>query len=433
MSVQTLPSKSLLEQFTDWGDQQRQAARATYQIKDPKMPHKADDLVPQNVILRNDLKWYIHALSNETKHTMYFLGQMISTVVIAPFTLIGEIARLGKGSINAAACVKNIVVIPLHMIAASIKAAYHAVRSTERAIEFVSTGLGLCACHAGEKIVHSMIGLKNTVLSNYDGTRIIVYQSLGWTLLAAGAVFIPVAAVQICALPIIMGSIYGAINNQFTVRECPEYYTMGHYYDGTKLRGHAIRSNNLWIKPIITGLYATTTLTKWLGLILAAAGTLPYAAATLPVSLAAAMIGCMCIVALVASHLFAASKKRSIQKDLRDYAQLIDMEWNKVRYNSSWSALKDLRQAHINQKRIALQPYPTEIALFDERLKALEDTISSNIPSAYLNIYVPSNISLKDMAKWQANNARNTTGYICAGGGALIITVTSVFLRIFAL
>ncbi len=288
------------------------------------------------------------------------------------------------------------------------------------AFSLASTNVGLITWHAGEKITNLFTGSEDTVLSNSVKTREIVYDSLGLTLLAAGAAFIPVPAIQMIALPIIMGSIYGTLNNQFTVRECPEYYTMGHLYDGTRLVRHAIKTNNLLIKPIVTGCYATTSVTKFAGVLLSVAARAPYTAAVLPVSLAGAMIGGTCVLALVAAHIFSNIKKNSFQQSLDEYERLIGFQWNNT--NLVWGS-RFVDQL-IEQKRIELASDPQALLHFNQKLTELTAAIRSN-----MHLFVP----MKYLVGWQSNHTRNLTGYVFAGGGALAISVTSVFLRVFVL
>ena len=42
-------------------------------------------------------------------------------------------------------------------------------------------------------------------------------------------------------------------------------------------------------------------------------------------------------------------------------------------------------------------------------------------------------VPLKYVTGWKANNTRNSTGYIFAGAGTLVIAISTIFIRIFAL
>lgn len=425
MTSQVAVSSSLMEQLTLWGDSQREAILVPYASRDAEMPTQMNQEVGQGVIFRDDFKRHIHNLSTQTQYELASLAQSIVTLVASPFSIFGEIYRLCNGSINASTCLKNIYTVPKHMIFSIFKAAFYIARAVNGVASAASIGVGFLTWHAGERLVRLITGSPHTVLSNNSRNRNIVYHSLGLTLLAAGAVFIPVAPIQMIALPIILGSIYGTLNNQFTIRECPEYYTMGHYYDGTDLKGHAIKSNNLLIKPIVTGCYATTMVTRLAGIILSAVGTIPYTAAILPVPLAGAMIAGTCVVTLVAAHIFSTIKKNSIQNNLNEYEALIGIEWNDANRNTRWADLAGLRAERIEQKRRELASNAPELEFFNRRLNELTEAIESNI--------LDPDMPVKYIIGWQANNTRNSVGYLFAGGGTLAIAITSVFLRIFAL
>lgn len=424
MASQAVVSRDLLSQFDLWGDQKRGALLVPYASQDLAMPNTLEGDVGQGVIFRDDFKRNIHDLSTRSKYEVASLAQCVAMLALAPFAIFGEMYRLCSGSINASTCLKNICIVPKHIIFSIFTAAFYIVRAVNRVVFVASIGVGFLAWHGGERLVRLITGSSHTVLSNNQQIRDIVYHAVGITLLAAATVFIPVAPIQMMALPIIIGSIYGTINNQFTVRECPEYYTMGHYYDGTDLKGHAVKTNNVLIKPIITGCYATTMVTKLAGVILAAVGTIPYTAAVLPIPFAGAMIAGVCAISLVAAHIFSTMKKNSIQKNLNAYAALIGIEWNEVHRNKTWEELAEMRLEHIQQKRQEFASDAQELENFERKLAKLAMDIEGNI----LDPTMP----VKYITGWQANNTRNGVGYIFAGGGTLAIAVSTIFLRIFA-
>lgn len=420
MTTQAIATSDFLHQFTLWGDWQREALL----VKPPAIAKQLDEELNQGAIFREDFKHYVHTFSAHSKYEAVSIVQCVAAIAISPFAVIVELYRLCSGSINVSTCLKNICVVPKHIILSIFKAAFFIVRAVNKTVTAASIGVGFLAWHSGEWMVRLIKGPSHTVLSNHQQTRDIVYSSIGLTLLAAATVFIPLVPIQLMALPILIGSIYGTINNQFTVRECPEYYTMGHYYDGTDLKGHAVKTNNLMIKPIVTGCYATTMVTKIAGAVLAAVGALPYTAAVLPVPYAAAMIAGVTVISLVAAHLFSSMTKKSMQKSLDAYAALIGIQWTDSNRNKRWSDLAEMRHKHIEQKRQGFAN-AQELERFNKRLEELTEEIESNI--------LDSDIPIKYVVGWQANNTRNGTGYLFAGGGTVAIAVSAIFLRIFAL
>lgn len=371
------------------------------------------------------MKGHGYAVIAESKYALASLAQNIAIIVIAPFALFGEISKVCRGVISAKTCLKNIAKIPLHIILSIFKMAFAVLQIASKIIEGTATMVGFLAWHGGESVVRLIKGTPHTVLSNDPYVRQIVYKAAGLTMLAAAAVFVPLAPLQLAGLPIIMGSIYGTINNQFTVRECPEYYTMGHYYDGTSLEGHAVKTNHLVIKPMVTGSYATTFVTKVSGVLLSASGTIPYTAAILPVPLAAAMIGGVTLISLVAAHIFSMIKKKATERNLESYANLIGIQWSEQQRNQTWNSLEDVRRAAFDAKLQSLAGDP--IAL--ENFKNQVGTLSAAIEGDILDPKLP----LKYLSGWQANSTRNGVGYFFAGGGTLAITISTIFIRIFAL
>lgn len=415
-----IQESDFLQQFTAWGNGKKNALLFRHSNTLP-----LDEELNQGMIVCKDLKYYVRNFSGHCKYEAASLIQCIATMAISPFAVIAELYRSCNGSIHVFTCLKNICIIPKHILFSIFNIAFLSVRVVDKTVSAGSIGVGFLAWHSGERMVRLINGGSNTVLSNKQYVRDIVYDSIGLTLLSAATVFVPVAPIQMIALPIILGSIYGTANNQFTIRECPEYYTMGHYYDGTNLQGHAVKTNHLIIKPIVTGCYATTMVTKIAGVVLAAVGTLPYTAAVLPIPYAATMIAGVSMLSLVTGHVFSSMKKKSVQRSLDAYAALIDIQWTDDHRNKTWAELKPMLLEAVDKKRIELASNPQELATFNKKLEELVQINNSNT--------FDSNMPIKYIIGWHANSTRNLTGYIFAGGGTLAIAVSSIFLRIFAL
>ncbi|MBA3816495.1 MAG: hypothetical protein H0X29_08260 [Parachlamydiaceae bacterium] len=410
-----------LYRFANWGDE-----KIKKNLGDaPAKPNDANEKYNHGSIFKADIKHYINTSFYRLKETPISLVQSITNIVASPFAVIGELSLYCKKSINASSCLKNICCVPYHIIDHTFCSILYVGKAVNEIVSAASIGVGFLTWHGGERLVRAIKGPADTVLSDRHEIRDIVYRSIGITILAAAAVFIPVPPIQMIALPIILGSIYGILNNQFTVRECPEYYTMGHYYDGTDLKGHAIKTNNVIIKPIVTGCYASTTVAKLAGVIVAAAGRLPYTAAALPVPYAAMMIGGISLVSLVAAHICSKLKKKSIQTQLDEYAALTGMQWSDNYRDMKWSDLIEARQKDIEARR---EEFASDIHLLEKFNNTLQD-LTKSIESNILNSDMP----IKHIVGWQANNTRNSTGYLFAGGGTLAIAISTVFLRIFAL
>ena len=421
-----------LGRFNGWADEKRHVMNF-FDYYSSELDAKsicADGLIDQCALFRDELSRHKYDLISGTKYQAATLAQHISTIVLAPFALLIDMGRacIDK-SFRAVTILKNFYMIPLHIIKSALSMIGWAAVTTHKIVSSVSTGVGTLAWHGGEWLVRQIRMCANkenksigSVLSAERDNRNIVYDSIGITLLAAAALCIPIPLIQLIALPIIVGSLYGTINNQFTVRTCPEYYTMGHYYDGERLGGHAIQTNNVLIKPIITGCYATTTVTKIGGVILAAAGFIPFATVTLPITLAAAMIGSVVLISLVAGHIFATMKKNKIKKSIEEYAKLAGMEITEDHKMMIWVNFQKAAEARIKElEEINGQKMSQD---HKDKFRKLEEYLRTENRR-----YVP----IKYGPGWAANNTRNGIGYLAAGVGTLAIAISTVFLRIFVL
>jgi len=429
MATQAVAQGDLLSRFEEWSEHKLASLfpeqSAGYQNFDyTERVEEAQER--QSAVFAKDLKRHVRTFSNDLRYELLALSLRVVAVVMTPLAALGEFLRACGKSITASECLQNLSLIPIRVFTSATSAIWNVFRAVDKFLSIGPMSVGLLAWHNGERLVRAFSKTPDTVLSNTPRYRDVVYDSIGTTLLAAAAlVFIPIAPIQMLALPVIFGSIYGTINNQFTVRECPEYYTMGHDYDGTRFKGHAIKTNNLLIKPFVTGCYATTMVTKIMGLVLSAAGTLPFAAAALPVSYAAAMIAGSCAIALVVSHIFSKMAKQSLQTDLEAYAKLIGIQWTESMRNQTWSELASMRHEREEERQRELTGNPQQLAHFQEQLERLTESIDSKILSYELPI--------KYVTGWTANNERNLTGYVAAGAGTLACMVGAVFLRVVAL
>lgn len=421
MTSSVIPSTDFLQQFMVWGDEKREA----FLVELPVIPRPLSEELNQGTVFCEDFKRAVYTFSAQSKYEVASFVQCIAAIAISPFAVIAELYRGCNGSIDGSTCLRNSCVVPKHVILSTLKAGFFTLRAENNMLRGASVGAGFLAWHAGERLVRAIKGYSSTVLSTDHQIRNIVYHSLGLTLLAAAAVFAPLGPIQMMALPIIVGSIYGTVNNQFTVRECPEYYTMGHYYDGTDLKGHAVKTNHVLIKPMITGCYATTMVTKIAGVILAVVGTLPYTPAVLSVSYAAAMATGSALVSLVAAHVFSNNKKKLIEGRLDAYAALIGISWTDDTRNMTWSDLAEIRDRCTANKQQEFASDLQELEKFNKRLQELTSAIESDI--------LHPDMPIKYVVGWRANSTRNGIGYLFAGGGTLAIAVSTIFLRIFAL
>lgn len=429
MDGQGVTQSSLMYQFISWSSNKR---KEIITLSEPEVSYSVvEENTSQNTVFLEDTKCYKCAVSKRALDELAKIGEFVAIIVLIPFFIIGEIYRLFKGSIQLSRFIGNILTMPIHIIVSAFWIVIDAAIVINGLVRSIATGTGFLAWHGVEKLVSLIRGTPNTVLSSNPAFRDIVYHALGITLLAAALVFVPCPAVQLLALPIIMGSIYGTINDYFAVRDCPEYYTMGHYYDGDSLRGHAVKTNSLWVKPLVAGCYATVFVTKYAGIILALAGVLPFAVATFPVWMAAAMVAGSCVLGLLAAHLVSTRAKNSLETQFKEYAKLIEMDWDTAR-EKTWVDLKKEQVQLKEQKSASMDTEAYE--KFQRRLLELTALIDRDAEYYENEHYARhGHLPIKHIIGWRANEARNGTGYAFAGIGTLLITIAIILLRIFAL
>lgn len=422
---------TFLDNYTTRCDNYRNNILAKVNAYDPvsgpvKDPGFGEEL-KQGEVFRKDLRRHTYTLAMNTQYEALSLAEHISTIALAPFALFIDLYRLCvTKTINASTVLKNLVVVPKHIILSLLFIGITAGRITYKITEAISIGIGHFVWHGGERLVrHFKPENKNTVLSDKKQFRDIVYSSIGVTVLAAALLSVPVLPVQLLALPIILGSVYAIINNQFTTRECPEYYTMGHYYDGKNLRGHAARTNNPTVKSIVTGCYASTGVTRIAGVVLACVGTIPFAPVALPITIAGAMVGTCLVIGLVAGHILSNRHRNKIRNSLEEYGKLIGMEWTEERKNKTWDELIKDRIDCMDKKLASLEGSHAD---FYKKFHKLENYIYSQHPK-----YMDAKIPIRYLSGWHANNTRNSIGYLSAGLGTLGIIITTVCLRVLVL
>jgi hypothetical protein len=394
------------------------------------LERQKDKLQPSALL---DFKFMTQNTASQVAQYLLEIAHCISVIALSILALPVDIARSLTGGLKVTPLLSNFLVIPYQLLASTLKIAVFSLSLVNEITQIAKSTVGLLAWHSCEKPLHHLKSwfirtlLKDpaSVLSRKFNYRHIVYNSLGATLLAAGAIFISIPLIQFTALPIIFGSLYGTLNNQFTVRKCPEYYTMGHYFDGDLLRGHAIETNNLLIKPIITGCYATTMVTQIAGVILAAAATLPYATATMPFALAKGITALSVCVSLVTAHIFSRYKELKLKNSLQQFFKLQNIDLTEQLLSETWQSAVvklDLYQ------RLREHRERAESGLQHHEDKALYEQLQQHFN--YISNSNYSDVPLKFLTGWEANNQRNTCGYIVAGIGTLALTLTTVAVRV---
>lgn len=407
-------------------------------------------MISQKEIFSYDLKDYVLSPIDNSKSFICDLADSITMLVITPFSILIDMYSVCAKKISFSTSLKNIYSIPTFMIAYSINIAIIIpINLAYKVIEAVQTAAGFIAWHTGEFLVRQVKSIFNkssenkfSVLSHNNDHRKTVYNSLGITLLAGAALFVNILPVQLAALPILAGSLYGTINNLFTVKKCPEYFNLKYKFNGERLENHAIKTNNILIKSFVTGCYSTASLAKVAAIFIAAAGAAPFTAAIIPISYVASMIGAISVISFVASSIFSKIAERNIQKNIQEYAKLIGAEITEQDLEKNWYVFKYLHEKEMKQTLANIKNEEKKQQLL-RRLKYIDNYIqkySTALPTGQfgdrmtlIDLGGQTRMPLKYLAPWHSTAVRNGTGFVVMSTGAIIATAATVALRILVL
>ena len=133
-----------------------------------------------------------------------------------------------------------------------------------------------------------MVSLVKNTISSMDiinpSFKPLVKIAIKATLLATGAVFAPWESIRIIGLTILTGVGYGIANDMVACRDCIEYFTVGHRYDGQELRNRPIKTLNPTLNAFVWGMIATWHVCALAGTILACIARTPFPGLALKIS-----------------------------------------------------------------------------------------------------------------------------------------------------
>lgn len=105
-----------------------------------------------------------------------------------------------------------------------------------------------------------MLSYISDILSSIDIVtpqyKSLVYTAIGVTTLSAVALRSSWESIKIIGLTVLTGTAYGIINDMIACRDCIEYFTVGHFYDGLSLTNRPIQSLNPNLNAIVWGMIA---------------------------------------------------------------------------------------------------------------------------------------------------------------------------------
>ncbi len=96
------------------------------------------------------------------------------------------------------------------------------------------------------------------------------------TSLAITGLLVPLETARILGMTILTGFAYGVVNDMIACRDCIEYFTIGHIYDGKKLRRRPIETLNPNLNAVVWGSIATWPVCAIAGALFAAVARIPF-------------------------------------------------------------------------------------------------------------------------------------------------------------
>ena len=99
--------------------------------------------------------------------------------------------------------------------------------------------------------------LQELINPHYKGS---IDQSLQIMIVAIIASFLPWQPVRMWGRFVLLLITYGIVNDLFACRACPEYFTVGHFYDGHNLGHRLLKTMDPTLTALVWGLVVTATL-----------------------------------------------------------------------------------------------------------------------------------------------------------------------------
>ncbi len=146
--------------------------------------------------------------------------------------------------------------------------------------------------------------------------RLIVGAAIAGTGLATAAVLAPWEAVRIIGMTVLTGVGYGVANDMIACRDCIEYFTVGHVYDGRRFEKRPLNTLNPNLNALVWGAIATWHVCAVAGTFFALVARVPFPGMALKVTAAqlAPYLAISAGIALLVSH----ARSRSAQKVATD-------------------------------------------------------------------------------------------------------------------
>lgn len=144
----------------------------------------------------------------------------------------------------------------------------------------------------------------------------LVHTAAGAAGLAIIAVLAPSETIKIIGMTVLTGIGYGIANDMFACRDCIEYFTVGHFYDGKNLRCRPLNTLNPTLNALAWGTIATWHVCAISGTCFALLSRAPISGLELKISAAqlAPYLIKGAVVALLVSHVRSLKAKKKMNE-----------------------------------------------------------------------------------------------------------------------
>lgn len=141
-------------------------------------------------------------------------------------------------------------------------------------------------------------------------------------LAATAALAGPIEAIRIIGMTTLTGVSYATANDMIACRDCPEYFTIGHFDDGQNLENRPIRTLNPTLNALVWGPISSWHVSAIAGVLIAIAARLPILSATVSAASIAPFLAAIAVGTFARSHFLARMAERQMQQNVREGAGL---------------------------------------------------------------------------------------------------------------
>ncbi len=147
--------------------------------------------------------------------------------------------------------------------------------------------------------------------------RPLVNATLNATGLAIIGAFIPWEPIKIVSMTVLTSIAYGITNDMIACRDCIEYFTVGHIYDGKNLKYRPLNTLDPNLNALIWGALATWHVACIAGVFLAVVARIPFPKLSRKISAAelAPSLSISAALTLITSHVMSRRAQRAMEEN----------------------------------------------------------------------------------------------------------------------